>query len=129
MAMPGTKVRKLHTSRRDAFKVINGKPIAKVYPEKIEILNDFNKRSNKIKVKKDINFEEKVALIKFYPGQDPKILDYYVKEGYKGIVIEMAGIGQVATKGSRNSWIRKIKRNNKERNFYLCNFSMYKWKS
>ncbi len=107
--MPGVKVRKLHTSRRDAFKVINGKPIAKVYPEKIEILRNFNKRNNKNKVKKDIDFEEKVALIKFYPGQDPKILDYYVKEGYKGIIIEMAGIGQIATKDSRNSWISKLK--------------------
>ena len=28
-AMPGAKVRKLHTSRRDAFKVVNGKPFAK----------------------------------------------------------------------------------------------------
>jgi glutamyl-tRNA(Gln) amidotransferase subunit D len=108
-AMPGTKVRKLHTSRRDAFKVINGKAIAKVFPEKIEILNGFNKRNNKLKVRKDINFQENVALIKFYPGQDPNILDYYIKEGYKGIVIEMAGIGQIATKGSRNSWISKLK--------------------
>jgi len=108
-AMPGTKVRKLHTSRRDAFKVINAKPIAKVYPEKIEILNNFNKRNNKFKIKKDINFQEKVALIKFYPGQNPNILDYYIKEDYKGIIVEMAGIGQIATKGSRNSWISKLK--------------------
>jgi glutamyl-tRNA(Gln) amidotransferase subunit D len=108
-AMPGTKVRKLHTSRRDAFKVVNGKPIAKVFPEKIEILNSFNKRNNKGKVRKDINFQENIALLKFYPGQDPNVLDYYVKEGYKGIVIEMAGIGQIATKGSRNSWISKLK--------------------
>jgi len=108
-AMPGTKVRKLHTSRRDAFKVINGKPIAKVYPERIEILRAFNKRNNKSKIKKDINFEEKIALVKFYPGQNPDILDYYVKEGYKGIIIEMAGIGQIATKGARESWTNKLK--------------------
>lgn len=108
-AMPGVKVRKLHTSRRDAFKVINDKPIAKVYPEKIEFLRDFNKRNNKSKIKKDISFEEKIALIKFYPGQNPNILDYYIKEGYKGIIIEMAGIGQLATKGARESWISKLK--------------------
>ena len=29
---PGTKVRKLHTSKRDAFKVVNDKPFAKVFP-------------------------------------------------------------------------------------------------
>lgn len=109
-AMPGTKVRKMHTSRRDAFKVINGSPLAKVYPNKgIEIINSFNKKNTKFKVKKNIHFEEKVALIKFYPGQNPDILDYYIKEGYKGIIIEMAGIGQIATKGSRNSWISKLR--------------------
>ena len=54
-------------------------------------------------------FEEKVALIKFYPGQDPDILEYYRKKGYKGIVIEMLGLGHVATSESRKSWISKIK--------------------
>ncbi len=104
-AMPGAKVRKMHTSRRDAFKVINGKPIAKIFPEKgIEVLNVFNKRNNGKKIKVDIRFEEKVALIKFYPGQSPEILDYYFKNKYKGIVLELSGLGQIST-----DWIRKIK--------------------
>jgi len=109
-AMPGVKVRKMHTSRRDAFKVVNGKPIAKVFPEKgIEIINNFNKRNNGKKIKADIKFEEKVALIKFYPGQSSEILDYYVKNKYKGIVIEMSGLGHVSTSRSRNNWVKKIK--------------------
>ena len=107
-AMQGTKVRKLHSSRRDAFKSVNEKPIAKIYPDKIEILKRYNLR-NKNKVKADSKFEEKVALLKFYPGQEPSILDYYAKEGYKGIVIEMLGLGQIATSESRNSWISKLK--------------------
>src|SRR3989344_3404733 len=32
-AMPGTKVRKMHSSRRDAFRPINDVPIAKVKPD------------------------------------------------------------------------------------------------
>jgi glutamyl-tRNA(Gln) amidotransferase subunit D len=111
-AMPGTKVRKLHTSRRDAFKVVNDTPIAKVNVSdsegNVEILKSYNRR-NKNKVKSDIKFEEKVALVKFYPGQPEDILDFYAKEGYKGIVVEFAGIGQGATSDSRNSWIKKIK--------------------
>ena len=107
-AMPGTKVRKLHTSRRDAFKVINGKPFAKVFPDKIEILSEYNLR-NKNKAKLDDKFEEKVALIKIYPGQEADILDYYAKKGYKGIVLEMTGLGQVPTKKARNSWTAKLK--------------------
>ncbi|MFH1503425.1 MAG: Glu-tRNA(Gln) amidotransferase subunit GatD [Candidatus Diapherotrites archaeon] len=104
-AMPGTKVRKMHTSKRDAFKVINGKPIAKVFPEKgIEIFGVFNKRNNGKKVKIDIKFEEKIALVKLYPGQSPDILDYYFKNKYKGIILELSGLGNAST-----SWIRKIK--------------------
>jgi len=106
-AMPGTKVRKMHTSRRDAFKVINGKPFAKIHPDRIEIISDYKTRG-KGKVKADVKFEEKVALVKVYPGQDPDILDYYVKKKYKGIVLEMTGLGHVPTK-ARKSWLKKLK--------------------
>ena len=107
-AMPGVKVRKLHTSRRDAFKVINGKPFAKVFPDRIERISEWKLR-NKNKAKLDSQFEEKVALLKFYPGQNPDILDYYLKNKYRGIVLEVLGIGQIATSGARNSWIKKLK--------------------
>jgi len=116
-AMPGTKVRKLHTSRRDAFKVVNSKPFAKIFSDKIEFLSDYNLR-NKNKVKVDFKFEEKVALIKFYPGQNPEILDYYVKKKYKGIVLEVLGLGHVATK-SKNNWLRKLKEIQKK-GIFVC---------
>jgi len=108
-AMPGTKVRKLHSSKRDAFKVVNSKPFAEVYPDKFVKLSDYNLRHTG-KCKADAKFEDKVALIKFYPGQTPDILDYYVKEKFKGIVIEMLGLGQIATTSeSRIGWTKKIK--------------------
>jgi len=108
-ALRGTKVRKLHSSRRDAFKPVNTEPIAKIWPDRIDILGNFNKRDNNSKVKLDTRFDDKIALIKFYPGQDPDILDYYRKKGYKGIVIEMLGLGHVATSESRKSWTKRIK--------------------
>jgi glutamyl-tRNA(Gln) amidotransferase subunit D len=108
-AMPGTKVKKLHTSKRDAFKVINAKPFAKIFPEgNIVKISDYNLR-NKNRVITDLKFEEKVGLLKFYPGQDPNILDYYTKNKYKGLVIEMTGLGHVATSESKNSWVKKLK--------------------
>ena len=106
-AMSGAKVRKLHSSRRDAFKVVNGKPFAKIFSDRIEILREHRIRNNN-KVKADTNFDDKVALLKFYPGQDPSILDYYMKNKYKGIVIEFLGLGQISTKG-KNSWIKKLR--------------------
>lgn len=106
-AMPGTKVRKMHSSRRDAFKVINGKPFARVFPERIEIISDYNRR-NKNEVKLNAKFEPRIALVNIYPGQTPDILDYYMKKKYKGIVLELSGLGHLPVRG-RNSWLRKLK--------------------
>ncbi|MBT3404947.1 Glu-tRNA(Gln) amidotransferase subunit GatD [archaeon] len=107
-AMIGTKVRKLHSTKRAAFKSVNVKPLAKVYPGEIDILGKYQVR-NKGKVKLDIKFEEKVALVKFYPGMSPEILDYYLKKKYNGIVLEMGALGHVATKRARLGWTKKLK--------------------
>ena len=117
-AMPGTKVKKLHTSRRDAFKVVNAKPFAKIFPDRIDKISDYNFR-NKKKVKTDLKFEEKVALVKVYPGQEPDILDYYLKKKYKGIVLEMSGLGHAPTKRARKSWTKKLKQV-QEKGLIIC---------
>jgi len=107
-AMPGAKVRKMHTSRRDAFKVVNSKPFARIFSDRIEIISEHKARS-KNKTKLDVKFEEKVALIKIYPGQDPDILDYYLRKKYKGIILEMTGLGHAPARKSRKSWLIKLK--------------------
>ena len=95
----GTKVRKMHSSRRDAFRPINSLPIAKIYDDgRIEVIDpEYRKKSAK-KVIAETKFEEKVALIKTYPGMDAGIIDYYSKNGCKGIVIEGTGLGNVPQK-------------------------------
>ncbi|MEM7825433.1 MAG: Glu-tRNA(Gln) amidotransferase subunit GatD, partial [Candidatus Aenigmatarchaeota archaeon] len=110
-AIRGTKVRKMHTSRRDAFKAINELPIAKIFWEnkKIEILNqNYRKRSEK-KVKVKDKIEKKVALIKCYPGLNPEIFDFYLEKGYRGFVIEATGLGHVPTLGE-NSLLLKVEK-------------------
>ncbi len=110
LAMPGTKVRKMHTSRRDTFKVINDRAFAKVWADKIEKIRDFNKRDDNKKVKLDAVFDDKVALVKFYPGQDPEILDYYGQR-YNGIVVEASGLGHMPTgMETKHNWLPKIKK-------------------
>ncbi len=109
-ALPGTKSKKMHSTRRDAFKPINAEPIAKIFPDgKIENLSYYKKRDETDKPKLDCVFEENIALIKFYPNQSPDILDYY-SQRYKGLVIEGSGLGHVLTKESENNWIPKIKK-------------------
>ena len=104
----GVNVCKMHSSRRDTFRPINDIPIAKAYINGIEIIGkDYNKR-NKNKVEIDNVFDDRICLIKFYPGQNPDILDYYRKKGYRGIIIEMTGLGHVCVE-RKNSWIPKLK--------------------
>ncbi|MFQ5975411.1 MAG: Glu-tRNA(Gln) amidotransferase subunit GatD [Candidatus Hydrothermarchaeales archaeon] len=88
----GTKVRKMHSSRRDAFRSINTIPLGRV-GEKIEVFQDYNKRSDN-KVKSDDKFEDKVALVKIYPGIKPGVLDFFISNN-KGIVLEGTGLGHV----------------------------------
>lgn len=93
----GTKVRKLHSSRRDAFKSVNETPMAELNPftKKVTYLRDV-KSQDKSKIKEVVlntNLEEKVALIKVYPGIDSEILKFYVDNGYRGIILEGTGLG------------------------------------
>lgn len=110
----GTKVRKMHTSRRDAFKSINTKPIAKIYPEnKIEIINkEYEKFDENRKPELDNKFEPDVTLIKVHPNSKPEIIDLLIDNlGIKGIVIEGTGLGHVPTQTDEEkySWIPHIK--------------------
>lgn len=111
-AIRGTKVRKFHTSRRDTFKAVNDAPLAKIFPDgKFEIMNkNYHKRDNRKQVNEDTVFESKVALINYYPGASPEILDHFTDKNYKGIVIEGTGLGHVATSESRMNWLPSIKR-------------------
>lgn len=110
LAMPGTKVRKLHTSRRDTFKVVNSQAFAQISQREFKILREFNAR-NSGKVKLDNVYNEKIALVKVHPNITPDILDFYSEHDYKGIILEVAGIGQVPGKNSgKYNLLPKIKK-------------------
>jgi len=92
----GTKVRKMHTSRRDAFRPINELPLAKVYSDgKIEEVNKEHKKRSDSHASVDDKFEEKTAMVLVYPGMDGGVIDYYVDKGFKGIVISATALGHV----------------------------------
>ncbi len=108
----GTKVKKMHTSRRDAFRPINDLPIAKVWPSgNIEKMQNYHKRGDETKL--DAKFDDKVALLKVYPGSDPEIIKHLISRGYHGFVIEGTGLGHVPT-NSTKSWIPAIKKSIKD---------------
>jgi glutamyl-tRNA(Gln) amidotransferase subunit D len=107
----GTKVRKMHTSRRDAFRPINELPLAKVFENgKIEVLNKNYRKKSSEKIKAITKFEEKTALIQIYPGMDPEIIDFYVKKGYKGLVLSATALGHVPTEASHTNLLPNLKK-------------------
>ncbi|GGP22274.1 glutamyl-tRNA(Gln) amidotransferase subunit D [Thermocladium modestius] len=92
----GVRARKMHSSRRDAFVSINAKPIAFVDVTKGELkmaATSFKQRGETVY---EGGFDDRVALIKYYPGMDGEVIDYLVDRGYHGIVIEGTGFGHVS---------------------------------
>lgn len=93
----GTKVRKCHTSRRDTFKPVNTFPIARVTEKGILMLTEnYHKRdaSNKLILKPQFN--NNIALVKFYPGFEPSIIDWYAERNIRGLLLEGSGLGHVS---------------------------------
>ncbi len=112
IANRGTKVRKMHSSRRDTFRPINEFPLAKIWPDgNIIIENSNHNTRSDSKVELDTKFEEKVALVYSYPGSNPKVLEYYLEQGYKGVILAGTGFGHVSTQPlhKKFSWIPVIK--------------------
>ena len=92
----GTKVRKMHTSRRDTFRSINAQPIAKIQNRTVNVNPNYNytkRGANELELNTDI--EEKVGFIKSFPGISEEFIEYHIDKGYKGLVIEGTGLGHV----------------------------------
>jgi len=94
----GTKVRKCHTSARYAFQSVNAEPLARFSDGKVEMVAEDYRKRGEGELEVMDHFERKVALIKFHPGFDPKIIDWHVDEGYRGVVLEGTGLGHVNTR-------------------------------
>jgi len=92
----GTRVRKMHTSRRDAFHSLGADPIGSVeFPSrKVTLAPDAVKRGT-AKLALHDNLDPHCALIQFYPGMSTDILKAY--EGYHGLVIAGTGLGHTST--------------------------------
>jgi len=95
----GTKVRKCHTSRRDAFKSVNATPIARMRSRELTMLTqDYRRRGSSEPFVLRPEFDDKVALIKFYPNMNPAAIDWLVDKDYRGIILEGTGLGHVNMK-------------------------------
>lgn len=104
----GTRVRKNHTSRRGAFQTIGGDPAFLIMGEKIE-KNLKKKFFTNDKYSLKPNFDSRVALIKYHPGFDPKIIDYITESGFQAIIFEGTGLGHIG-----NTMYESVKKANEK---------------
>ncbi|NLV27743.1 MAG: Glu-tRNA(Gln) amidotransferase subunit GatD [Methanomicrobiales archaeon] len=92
----GTRVRKMHTSRRDAFQTIGSDFLGTVsYPSlTVKLSPSVVKRDTSELILKD-HLEEKCGIVWYYPGMSVEILSAW--KGYKGIVLAGTGLGHAGT--------------------------------
>ena len=98
----GTRVRKNHTSRRDAFETVGAKPLGRVEWESgaIEFHREVaNRGETELRLNADLDTD--VELVKFVPGTNIAALD--IAEGASGLILEGTGLGHVNTE-----WIDRI---------------------
>lgn len=102
----GTRVRKNHTSRRDAFETVGQQPLGSIPyddPESLQTRSGANyieRQSTAFSVASELNTN--VELLKFTPGADVDRLNNLSDRD--GLVIEGTGLGHV-----NKAWIDKIR--------------------
>ncbi|HRY32549.1 MAG TPA: Glu-tRNA(Gln) amidotransferase subunit GatD [Bacteroidales bacterium] len=92
----GTRVRKMHSSYRSTFRTLGDTPLATVTRKGVKPIKPlYNHRRKDRNVSILPYFEEKVAIIYYYPNMQPDMIDSLVENGYRGIVIAGTGLGHV----------------------------------
>ena len=94
----GTRVRKNHTSRRDAFLSV-GVPLAAIWrPSGLDdIAPDLPKRGDADRFMPATSFDGRVSLLKFYPSMPGGLISAVGRIATRGLVIEGTGLGHVSS--------------------------------
>ncbi|HUT82388.1 MAG TPA: Glu-tRNA(Gln) amidotransferase subunit GatD [Candidatus Bathyarchaeia archaeon] len=96
----GTRVRKMHTSRRDAFRSIADKPLAKIEDGKITYTNENYVKRNQKKgnLEVDAKIDPNVGLVYSHPGLKSELIDFYIDKKYSALIIAGTGLGHTNQK-------------------------------
>lgn len=89
----GTRVRKNHTSKRNAFQTVGGSPAFIIKNDTIEKNALFCTPKREFAPR--ISFNERVLLLKYFPGLDPEVMSRAVASGCRAIILEGTGLGHV----------------------------------
>ncbi|MFA6709862.1 MAG: Glu-tRNA(Gln) amidotransferase subunit GatD [Candidatus Methanomethylophilaceae archaeon] len=90
----GSRVRKMHTSRRDAFRSMNVVPIAHIDDKGKITINTEGRAVTNDRATAKTDMEKAVILLQYYPGMDPELFEDVVTKS-RGVVISGSGLGHV----------------------------------
>jgi len=98
IAHKGTRVRKCHTSRRDAFKSIGSNHLARydLQTGQIERFDEAPRRGVGSDLVVKPHFNQHAYLLKFHPGFNPEMITSAVSAGARGLILEGTGLGHVS---------------------------------
>jgi glutamyl-tRNA(Gln) amidotransferase subunit D len=92
----GTRVRKMHSSYRSTFRTIGDTPVAQITRAGVKpIKSNCNMRRKDRDVKIIPTFDDRVAMLYYYPGMKPDMLHSIIDNGYKGVVWVGTGLGHI----------------------------------
>lgn len=93
----GTRVRKMHTSRRDAFQSFGMAPVGTVtYPSlDVTLSPDALRRRPDTEPTLAAKLEEKVGFVTFYPGMHADVMHAF--DGCRGLVVSGTGLGHISS--------------------------------
>ncbi len=96
----GTRVRKNHTSARDAFESMGVEPVAFWSRQGFEITarEAPPRRGGASSFTAKPKFDPRAALVKFFPSMPAEYLSSILGSGLRGIVIEGTGLGHINSK-------------------------------
>lgn len=108
LVIHGAHAKKLYTQNFNGFASINREPLATISHNHLFWQKGALQGGGYGEGEFSINtqLEAKIAVLKIIPGASPDILDYYVKKGYKGLIIEGFGAGGVPN--GDNNWLPKL---------------------
>jgi len=90
----GTRVRKMHSSRRDAFQSRNAPPLGYIEGKRIQ-LSPEARRPSETPLRIETDLDERAAMVSYYPGFSPTRLRRLVRNE-RGLVIAGTGLGHIA---------------------------------
>ena len=122
LILPACRSRKLHSCRRDAFRSIDVKPVARVGNE-IEFFSPYEKCDKSRKLELRVGMDSSVGIVRIHPGMMPEVLRPFSK--CRALVIEGTGLGHAPAGHGNEKFFEAVKRISKKTMVFMTTQTIF----